>query len=551
MAFLSLRKNLIVLVAAMLLSTVFAITSWHLFEINSAAELQERVGVAQSLSVDPSRTLLISEIGALADRIAIEHKLATREELISRLTQTRDEQKAVLDALTDRQDLPATVREDVEALKQKINEISDILDNDLLNVIHKDNDDAPLAAGAIKLEQAIEGLDPLFDTLVESSKKWAQTLKDDAETHLREAETASLAVILLVGFLLPVYLLLLLRRSSTAIGRIQGALSAGASHLSHAADQVVQASHSLADGTNRSATALQQTTVSLDQMTVLAQRAADNSGAASAMAQTSQAGSEQGALATSELVAAIQGIKANADKCAIIVKTIDEIAFQTNLLALNAAVEAARAGDAGRGFSVVADEVRNLAQRAGDAAKETAALIESSIGSAENGVLLTSKVTGIVGEFAGNSRNVNTLMGGIAASARDILHGINQVSQALKDMDGITTENAANAQQGAMVGEELSAQAQAMEIQINTLAPFVSGEIPAPETVSERPAVILTERAQRRKPSRRGSETHRHPQFSSPASTPAPAPAASTPSSDPGLPTSEASGGDKRVLGSF
>jgi len=545
MALLSLRKNLFVLVAAMLLSAVFAITSWHLFEINSAGDLQERVGVAQSLSVDPSRTLLISEIGALADRIAIEHRLSTREELISRLTQTRDEQKAVLDSLTDRQDLPTTIREDVEALRQKISEISDILDNDLLNVIHKDNDDAPLAAGAIKLDQAIEDLDPLFDTLGESSKKWALELRDEAAVHLREAEFASMAVIILVGFLLPVYLLILLRRSSTAIGRIQGALSAGASHLSHAADQVVQASHSLADGTNRSATALQQTTVSLEQMTVLAQRAADNSGAASAMAQTSQAGSEQGARATSELVSAIQGIKANADKCAIIVKTIDEIAFQTNLLALNAAVEAARAGDAGRGFSVVAEEVRNLAQRAGDAAKETAALIESSIGSAENGVLLTSKVTGIVGEFAGNSRNMNTLMGGIAASARDILHGINQVSQALKDMDGITTENAANAQQGAMVGEELSAQAQAMEIQINTLAPFVSGEIPTPESVSERPAVILTERTSRRRPSRRGSETHRH------APLPSPTRADGTPSPEPSLPPAEASSGDKRVLGSF
>jgi uncharacterized phage infection (PIP) family protein YhgE len=254
-------------------------------------------------------------------------------------------------------------------------------------------------------------------------------------------------------------------------------LNQGSRQLAFAGDQIASSSQSLANGTNRSAAALQQTSASMEEMSSIVRHTADNAKSASNLAEESRGGSERGAAAMGELSAAIHAIKQNADKCANIIKTIDEIAFQTNLLALNAAVEAARAGDAGRGFAVVAEEVRNLAQRAGGAARETAELIESSITSAEAGVNLASNVSGLVAGLATSARMANAVVGEIAHSTTEILQGIEQVSRAVRDMDSITSANAAHAEEGASVGEELSAQAKSLQDQIDELARLFSGVI--------------------------------------------------------------------------
>jgi methyl-accepting chemotaxis protein len=172
----------------------------------------------------------------------------------------------------------------------------------------------------------------------------------------------------------------------------------------------------------------------------------------------------------SRMSTSIQKIKESSDQTAKIVKTIDEIAMQTNLLALNAAVEAARAGEAGRGFAVVAEEVRNLAQRSAQAAKNTADMIGESVRNADDGVKIATEVSTSFDRIAGSSKKVNDLIAEIAAASKEQAAGIKQVNDAVSQMDKVTQQNAANAEESASASEELSSQAaelQAMVAQFN------------------------------------------------------------------------------------
>lgn len=159
---------------------------------------------------------------------------------------------------------------------------------------------------------------------------------------------------------------------------------------------------------------------------------------------------------------AIDKIKSSADSTAKIVKTIDEIAFQTNLLALNAAVEAARAGDAGRGFAVVADEVRNLAMRSAEAAKNTADLIEESVKNAEGGVALNQEVLANLEEINGQIQKVSEVVAEIAAASDQQSQGVEQIHSAIEQMNQLTQQTAANAEESAIASEELADQTEEM-----------------------------------------------------------------------------------------
>ena len=172
---------------------------------------------------------------------------------------------------------------------------------------------------------------------------------------------------------------------------------------------------------------------------------------------------------------AIGKIKSSSDQTAKIIKTIDEIAFQTNLLALNAAVEAARAGDAGKGFAVVAEEVRNLAQRSAEAAKNTASLIEESQQNADNGVAVSRKWAGILTQIVESVQKLTQLIGEVSAASQEQSKGIEQIGTAVTQMDKLTQSNAANAEESASASEELAAQAKELGDMVQMLVGIVKG----------------------------------------------------------------------------
>jgi methyl-accepting chemotaxis protein len=184
---------------------------------------------------------------------------------------------------------------------------------------------------------------------------------------------------------------------------------------------------------------------------------------------------ERGNASMTHLRSAIDEIKGSSDETAKIVKTIDEISFQTNLLALNAAVEAARAGEAGKGFAVVAEEVRSLAQRAAEAARDTSELIEQSVKNAENGVGVATETGEAFESIRERSMKVAELVSEMAGASRRQSEGIRHINEAVSQVDTVTRSNAATADQAASASEELSAQAEQLNTMVDDLRKVVGG----------------------------------------------------------------------------
>jgi methyl-accepting chemotaxis protein len=178
---------------------------------------------------------------------------------------------------------------------------------------------------------------------------------------------------------------------------------------------------------------------------------------------------------------AIDDIQKSATETAKIIKVIDEIAFQTNLLALNAAVEAARAGEAGKGFAVVAEEVRALAIRSADAARNTTSLIESSVTSAHSGVTIVSQVAKQLDEITKVAAKVNAMVEEISSASVQQTQGITQVSSAIGEIDRTTQANAAGAEESASVSSEMARQADLLGDVVADLTTLINGQRPQPK----------------------------------------------------------------------
>ena len=252
-------------------------------------------------------------------------------------------------------------------------------------------------------------------------------------------------------------------------------LAAGSEQVASASGQVSSASQSLAEGATEQAAGLEETSSSLEEMSSMTKQNADNAQQANTLSVESKRAADNGMLSMTKMSTAINDIQKSSNETAKIIKVIDEIAFQTNLLALNAAVEAARAGEAGKGFAVVAEEVRNLAMRSAEAAKNTSAMIEASVKNSKNGVDIANEVGKVLEEIVQSVGKTTALVSEIAAASAEQAQGIDQINTAMAQMDKVTQQNAANAEESASASEELSAQAEQMDSIVQELSILVNG----------------------------------------------------------------------------
>ncbi|WP_110400406.1 methyl-accepting chemotaxis protein [Sphaerotilus hippei] len=254
-----------------------------------------------------------------------------------------------------------------------------------------------------------------------------------------------------------------------AVARMQEALTRMVSGVRQSADGVATASAQIAQGnqdlsgrTEQQASALEQTSATMEQLNATVRQNADSARQANQLALSASGVAERGGEVVGRVVDTMKGINDSSRRIADIISVIDGIAFQTNILALNAAVEAARAGEQGRGFAVVAGEVRNLAQRSAEAAREIKSLITASVERVEQGSELVGQAGETMTEVVRAIQRVTDIVGEISSASQEQSSGVAQVGEAITQMDQATQQNAALVEESAAAAESLRVQARQM-----------------------------------------------------------------------------------------
>jgi len=250
---------------------------------------------------------------------------------------------------------------------------------------------------------------------------------------------------------------------STGLTGIVSEVRQGVETIATASRQLATGNQDLSSRTERQAVSLEETASSMEELTSTVKQNAENARQANQLALSASEVASKGGIVVSQVVDTMGSINESARKIVDIISVIDGIAFQTNILALNAAVEAARAGEQGRGFAVVAAEVRTLAQRSAGAAKEIKELIDDSVEKADTGAKLVSQAGSTMEEIVLSIRRVTDIMGDITSASREQTAGIEQINQAIAQMDHVTQQNASLVEEAAAAAEALQEQAGNLE----------------------------------------------------------------------------------------
>ena len=304
---------------------------------------------------------------------------------------------------------------------------------------------------------------------------------NEKETQAANTRVAyTIVIMILLGgasFVFGIFIAVLTSGSITrSVNRVTNNIVEGVNQVASASSQLSASSQQLSQGSSEQASSVDEVSATLEETASMLQQNTANTAQASQLTEQAKEFADKGDVEMQEMMNSMQEIKKSSDQIAKIIKLIDDIAFQTNILALNAAIEAARAGEAGMGFAVVAEEVRNLAQKSAQAAKDTTSIIESNIEISGKGMTVAERVRGSLREITTQTKKVNELMAEISAAGQEQLQGVDQINLSVAQVAVVTQQNAANAEESAAAAEEMNAQAEGMKSMVYELLALINGK---------------------------------------------------------------------------
>lgn len=341
-----------------------------------------------------------------------------------------------------------------------------------LAVANKNEEAYKLFLTSETTEQSVEAF---YNDLTDYNQKLADELNNATQKNKTFAIYFIIAIIVASAGLMAVINIMISAMITKPLGKAINDLTLGTEEVSSASSQVAAASQQLSESTQEQAASIQETSSTLEETSSMVHQNRENTQQAATLAKQAKQFAEQSNDEMTKMSSSMTELKTSSNEIAKIIKVIDEIAFQTNILSLNAAVEAARAGDAGKGFAVVAEEVRNLAQRSAQAAKDTAVIIESNIELSDHSVDIAGRVKASVDSIGDQAAKVSDLLEEIAVATNEQAQGVEQINKAVAQMEDALHSNAQTADEAAAASHSLSDQAINVKQVVDSLVVLVGG----------------------------------------------------------------------------